>query len=190
MMRRNVVLSLGADSAGALDRWTGRLASLQSRVLAVETDNRLDRHEWLRLADGRLLKADALDHVAAHDLVGAQDVAWDVAGAAVEFDLTARETAALAAAVGRRAERLVDPELLEFMTAAYQAFRIGQARLSAEMCAGDAGEAERWRLRATTLENKLQDLLQQHSRGTTRGAGPFDKAPERTAAGTIVAHQG
>ncbi len=90
MARRNIELALGAGARGARTHvtWT----RLQLRVHRVRTDNRLDRGEWLRLRDGRLIKTDALDHHQGHDLIGCQDPAWDVAGAVVEFGLDDDQT--------------------------------------------------------------------------------------------------
>jgi hypothetical protein len=97
---------------------------LQQLVRPVRTDGRLHEHEWLRLPDGRLLKADALDHHRAHDLVGAQDIAWDAAGAVVELGLKAA---------------LGDPHLTAFYRVAYCAFQIGAHSLGNSM----SPEAER-----------------------------------------------
>ena len=41
------------------------------------------------LKDPTLLKTDALDHSEGHDLIGCQDIAWDVVGAATELELSA-----------------------------------------------------------------------------------------------------
>ena len=43
-------------------------------------------HEWIRTTSG-WIKTDALDHHNDHLLPGNQDIAWDIAGAAVEFGL-------------------------------------------------------------------------------------------------------
>lgn len=106
----------------------------------METDNRCLAHEWLQTPDGRLLKADALDHHAAHDLVGCQDIAWDVAGSAIELGLPVGELAAL---VSHAAGRPVDPELIAFLAPCYLAFRIGCHRLTAEMLPDWPEEAAR-----------------------------------------------
>jgi hypothetical protein len=87
-------------------------------VRPVETDNRLQRWEWLAVGD-RLFKADALDHCAAHDLIGCQDIAWDIAGAAVEFELSPAERQWLTCRIG------ADPELVAVLTPCYLAFQIG-----------------------------------------------------------------
>ncbi|HEX8470185.1 MAG TPA: hypothetical protein VF633_03655, partial [Brevundimonas sp.] len=85
---------------------------------------------WLRSADGGLLKADALDHDVEHDLIGPQDLAWDVAGAAVELGFSAT---ALAAQTALISGRTIDPDLLVFLTPCYMAFRLGAARMAQRM---------------------------------------------------------
>lgn len=126
MCRRNIGLALGDDAARALDRFDP--TSLASRVARIRTDNKLDREEWLRLGDGRLLKTDALDHHQGHDLIGSQAVEWDVAGAIDEFGLDSDDIARLigSAAIG------VDEDLLGFCRLAYAAFRLGQSTLAGD----------------------------------------------------------
>jgi hypothetical protein len=181
MARRNVGLALGETPAEALDQWVRELPPLSARVRRVRTDNRLDPHEWLRLPDGTLLKSDALDHHQAHDLVGAQDAAWDVAGATVEFDLDPRETAWLAGEVAGAAGWLVDPGLLEFMTTAYAAFRLGQASLSADMADGDPAEQRRIAAACERYERRLRTLLPLQSHGSIPRKSAVGLAAERTA---------
>ena len=55
-------------------RWTlcPAAAGLERCVRRIETDNRMHAHEWLVRPDGSLLKADAVDHCEAHDLIGAR----------------------------------------------------------------------------------------------------------------------
>jgi len=173
MTRRNVEVALGTEASARLAHWEQRLASLAGRVSRVRTDNRMDAHKWLRLPGRRLLKTDALDHHCAHDLVGAQDMAWDVAGAAVEFDLDPRERRFLAAEAGRAARRLVDPELLDLMTLAYLAFRLGEARLTCLEAA------------SASYERRLRQLLLERSSPSKPRESAFGGHAERTAAGTI-----
>jgi hypothetical protein len=91
----------------------------------VYTDGRLHPWEWLRGADGRLIKTDALDHACAHDLIGAQDAAWDIAGAAVEFDLTDNEIQRLRNHVEREAGVAITTPTLEAHLIYYPAFQAG-----------------------------------------------------------------
>lgn len=137
----NVAEGVGPDAAKALSSWRGRLERLQAQVRPVAIDGRLHAWEWLRTIDGRLLKTDAVDHHLAHDLVGCQDIAWDLAGAAVEFRLDANEAAALQAEVGRRLSRRWDADFLQFMRLAYAAFQMG--RNSMAQRTSSAGEGLR-----------------------------------------------
>nr|WP_255636255.1 hypothetical protein [Azospirillum sp. 412522] len=124
MARTNIGEALGDEQAKALDGWTAdELARLAAGLRRVVTDNRLHRWEWLRLPDGRLMKTDALDHAAAHDLIGCQDIAWDVAGGIVEFDLSDSEVGALCRAIEGAVP--LDRRLLAFYMPCYIAFQIG-----------------------------------------------------------------
>lgn len=160
MARHNAGQAMGEEWARRVERGTEGLEGFEHRLRRIETDNRLHAWEWLLLPDGRLLKADALDHHAAHDLVGCQDVAWDVAGAVCELGLK-QELSTLLAAVEGGAGRVVDPGLVALLTPCYLAFQLGACAM-AERAAPDAGEAARLRaaagryaeaLRRTLLEN-------------------------------------
>lgn len=121
----------------------------------VQVDGRLHAHEWLRLPDGRLLKADALDHHRSHDLVGCQDIAWDQAGAVVELGMPLPSA---------------KPNLEAFYRVAYCAFQIGAHTLGkgmsppAEQARLDAAIA-RYRLALVDAVEHLRDVDQTLSRG-------------------------
>lgn len=134
MVRRNL-----PELAG----WSPPVKALQPLVRAVRTDGRLHAHEWLRLPSGRLLKADALDHHRGHDLVGAQDIAWDEAGAAVELGI------ALPSA---------NPPLAAFYRVAYCAFQIGAHVLGSGM--SPAAEAPRHAAALRRYRSALVDAVE------------------------------
>lgn len=98
---------------------------IDEKMFRVDTDNRLHMWEWLITPDGRMLKTDALDHSGAHDLVGCQDIGWDVAGACVEFGLTPLERLKLAKIVEREARHELTEDLLTSLEACYLGFQIG-----------------------------------------------------------------
>lgn len=139
MARVNVAERFGEDVAARLDPWRDRLPEVARRVRRVVTDNRMHAWEWLALPDGRVLKADAPDHHAAHDLIGAQDIAWDAVGAAVEWELSAAERELLEGRLDPRPDRLV----LDFYRPCYPAFQMGYYAMAA-----DAQPAEAARSRA------------------------------------------
>jgi hypothetical protein len=107
-----------------LHQWLERARQLEARVQPTMTDGRLHRWEWLVGPDDRILKADAVDHCAGHDLIGCQDMAWDVAGAIVEHDLSEDEGSALVSEMARSGAP-VDGELLAFLRPCYLAFQLG-----------------------------------------------------------------
>ena len=157
MAVHNTRLALGDAAATALESRLRGAGAVEALVQRVRTDNRLHRWEWFVTDDGRLLKADALDHCAAHDLVGCQDIAWDVAGAIVEFDLTASEQERLCAEVERAAGEPVRRDLLAFLLPCYLAFQLGAWTLAAD-AVGDT-EAERVREAARSYEARLHTWL-------------------------------
>jgi hypothetical protein len=159
MARRNTALGLSESLAERLGAWQRDLAALQSQVRAVRTDNRLHAWEWLQMPDGRLLKTDALDHHAAHDLIGCQDVTWDVAGATVEFALSDNETAGLCRIIERITHRPVHPRLLAFSAIGYAAFQLGYWSLAADALVG-CPEADRTRAAAGAYARTLERLLE------------------------------
>ena len=108
--------------------------------------------------DGRLLKCDALDHHAAHDLVGCQDIAWDIVGACVELPLSSAGQARLMAIVAQEAGRPVDRELLAFLTPCYLAFQLGAAAMAAD-AAYDLDEGGRLRRSGARYAAQLQNVL-------------------------------
>ncbi len=140
MARANAAEILGDAAAARLDAWAGRLPDLARRGRPVAIDGRLAPHEWLHDGAGLPLKTDALDHCCGHDLVGCQDIAWDVAGAAAEWDLSDAEVEALRAAVERGGARC-DPGLVAFFRLAYPAFRAGALAMARDREEG--AEADR-----------------------------------------------
>lgn len=167
MIRRNVAVESGREPA--LDTFSRRVDDLERRIVRVRTDNKLDRQEWLRTSGGALIKTDPLDHHQAHDLIGCQDVAWDVAGAVVEFGLDGDAAASLIAMVEESGGRAVDRDLLSFYRIAYPAFRLGQARL-AQASISDPHEHARLDAVVDRYAAELQHLLE--STGSRLGTIP------------------
>ena len=132
----NIAERLGEAAAAAWRHGPGQLDRLPA-PRPVRTDNRLHGWEWLRKPDGSLIKTDATDHHRSHDLVGCQDIAWDVAGACVEFGLSIDEVGSLEAAGAFR----VDRTLLAWTIPVYLAFQIGLWTMAAQQAGGR--EAER-----------------------------------------------
>ena len=140
MAQVNVEEALGAEAARRLPPPPN---TVRPRVY---NDARLHVWEWRVRPDGRLLKTDAVDHCAAHDLIGAQPLDWDRAGAVVEHELTAEEAAPLGP---------VHP----FWIAAYAAFQLGLWSLAEDALGGWPEEAARCRRQAERYAARLRAEL-------------------------------
>ncbi|MBP1884290.1 hypothetical protein [Sinorhizobium mexicanum] len=121
----NTKEALGTAAALRLKALLGNAERYERFLKPVDTDNRLHRWEWLAGGDRGFLKTDALDHSAAHDLVGRQDIAWDLAGAGVELGLSVEQLADLRAVVSEGCSRDLNPNLQAVLELCYLAFQLG-----------------------------------------------------------------
>jgi hypothetical protein len=142
MLRANSVEALGDEVAAAADAVAALAPRIASRLRPIAVDGKLEPWEWLRTPDGRLLKIDGFQHADGHDLAGAQDVAWDVAGATVELGLDEAGAAELARRVELAARVELTSESIRFHEVAYLALRVARWTFAAQ-CEGDAGERRR-----------------------------------------------
>lgn len=156
MLQRNVEQALGAALRRRFDVFERSLEQLEEGLQPCRTDNRMHRWEWLTTPDGTLLKADALDHHATHDLIGAQDPLWDLVAARYELALDQAQFSALRDRVARALGRDWSDTQTRFFSAAYLAFQCGAATLAADVSPkADAlrlrSEAQRYARALTTI---------------------------------------
>ena len=122
MVKVNAGEALGPGAAAAVVR---RLERERARVASgpvIAGDGRMLPHEWIQGAT-RLVKTDALDHHDDHFFPGAQDPAFDLAGAIAEMNLDRGGADEL---VARYAALATDPDVRErlpFYEAVYAAWR-------------------------------------------------------------------
>jgi len=102
---------------------------LNAPCRVVIPDNRLMPHNWIRAGD-RLLKLNAAAHGDDHFMPGPTDIAWDLAGAIVEWDLNARAAGYLIARYRRTSGDDPRSRLLDYLLA-YSMFRTGYCRMAA-----------------------------------------------------------
>jgi hypothetical protein len=156
MTAHNAGLALGEAYAGRA-RAATRLAAALEAAPVCHVDGRMQPHEWVR-GPGGLVKTDAVAHGDDHFLPGAQDAAWDVAGACVEWQLPPEARARFVAAYRDAAGDPTIDERLRFHEAAYLAFRLGYATLGARGLGGHA-EAARLGAAAAGYAERLRALL-------------------------------
>jgi hypothetical protein len=109
----------------------------------VICDGRMSPHEWIQCADGRLMKVDGCKDGDDHFLPGPTDIAWDLAGAIVEWDMD-RDAAEYL--LGKfRAKSGRSTEKVAGFVLAYGIFRASYCKMA---WMGTAVEAEKPRLQS------------------------------------------
>jgi hypothetical protein len=136
-------------------RWTER---------PVELDARMQPHEWVQTVTG-FLKCDAIDHHDDHFLPGCQDIAWDVAGATLEFGLNAQERRFFLDRYRRLSHDTSISLRLPHYAIAYLAFRLGYATLASEVLGEAADDGRRFQQEAA----RYRYLLLEESGVTSAG---------------------
>jgi len=153
MATRNITLGLG-------EQWGERAAALEGmrRVYEsgtpVEVDGRMHPVEWLLTKKG-YRKVDALDHHSDQFFPSSQDMAWDIASAIVEFDMSPMESRYLVSKYSASAKDAVDCDRLRLHMIAYLAFRLGYASFAAEELAGTP-EGPRFSRKAALYAGRLK----------------------------------
>jgi hypothetical protein len=94
-------------------------------------------HEWIRTSGG-YLKTDAVHHHDDHFFPGCQDIAWDVAGTCLEFNLGPRERQQLIERYRLLSGDSTIAARLPLHALTYLAFRLGYATLAATTLGPDS----------------------------------------------------
>ncbi len=129
----------------------------------VAVDGRMLPHEWVRTSGGALVKADALDHHDDDFLPCCRDIAWDVAGTIVEFELSANRAVELTRRYRALSGDATIDQRLPFYVTAYLAYRIGYTSLAQESL-GDSDEGRRFRALHTRYRRSLEAHAALHPR--------------------------
>ena len=126
----------------------------------LTTDGRMNPHEWILNDSGQLIKTDGVDHGDNHFFPGPCDIAWDLAGAVVEWQLGSDASNFLVDQFRRRSGVNVSPELSLYKLA-YSVFRLGFCKMAVSTV---KGSTEELRLLNAYRQYRAiaQDLLQTH----------------------------
>jgi hypothetical protein len=123
----------------------------------VVADSRMMPHEWVVEEGGTLLKLDAAAHGDDHFYPGPTDIAWDLAGAIVEWNLDGDTIDLLISEYLRASCDQVVRRLPGYLVA-YCVFRLALAS-SAQMSVPDQREVVRFQAEAFGYHDKLSKLL-------------------------------
>ena len=121
-------------------------------------DGRMQPHEWVKAADGTIIKTDGDTHGDDHFLPGPTDIAWDLAGAIVEWEMDADAEEALLA---RYASLTGDDPRgrIDAYIAAYAVFRSSYCTMAAHALRGTR-EEEGLQRAAARYRRSLQDRVE------------------------------
>jgi len=122
------------------------------------TDGRMQPHEWITDAGGRLLKTDACAHGNDHFFPGPCDIAWDIAGVAVEWDLSPDALQRLLSFYRQLTGDDTSKRLPVFILA-YNVFRLGWCRMAMSSVAGTPDEFGIHRAYAEYRERAEMEIL-------------------------------
>jgi hypothetical protein len=132
----------------------------------VELDGRMLAHEWIRTSAG-YLKVDAMDHHDDHFFAGCQDIAWDLAAAAVELTLDRTAEQHLVERYRTLSGDQTIAERLPLYSIAYLAFRLGYTRLAADVV-GESDDGKRFMSNSHRYAGLLSRRLNALSMAGTR----------------------
>jgi hypothetical protein len=145
-------------------------------------DNRTSPHHWLFAKDGRFLKLDAAIHGDDHFFPGPCDIAWDLAGVIVEWELAA-SACELFLAEYRRSSGDDPAHRIRDYALAYAIFRLAWAKMAAASVTGTEEEARLLRdyRRYRKFIQRLSGCRTRQSRRPPAAARPH-AAQEKSAA--------
>lgn len=130
--------------------------SLPQEVFAtgttVVTDGRMQPYEWIAPADGSVLKTDGVSHGDDHFFPGPCDIAWDLAGIAVEWQLDPAAQEFLLAEFRRLTGIDKSNHMRRYMLA-YAVFRLGFCKMAISTV---RGTPEEQRLRSSYQCYRIQ----------------------------------
>jgi len=98
-------------------------------VSPVITDARMQPHEWIR-GPNALIKIDGVSHGDDHFFPGPVDIAWDIAGTILEWNLSEQAAVFFLTSYQRASGDDVRPRLKEYLLA-YAIFRLGWCSMAA-----------------------------------------------------------
>ncbi len=101
----------------------------------VIADGRMQPHEWILEADGSMLKTDSGSHGDDHFFPGPTDIAWDLAGAIVEWQMDEAQRECFLDLYRRAGGDDPQSRTHDYLIA-YTAFRAGYCRMAANAMSG------------------------------------------------------
>jgi len=132
---------------------------------SVLVDGRMQPHEWIS-AD-RIFKTDSVDHGDNHFFPGPCDIAWDLAGAAIEWHMAA-DTIQIFLSLFQKFSGIDASERLPIYMLAYSVFRLGFCKMAISTALGD--DVDRLRQAFLRYRRLAIELLRSHPQSSRNPA--------------------
>jgi len=123
----------------------------------ILVDGRMQPHEWVWIAPDKFLKTDGIDHGDNHFFPGPCDIAWDLAGIAIEWQLRPPALRRLLQEFERQSGIDASPGLPAYLLA-YAVFRMSFCRMARDS-AGGSDEQPRLTLAYDRYRSEVAKLL-------------------------------
>jgi hypothetical protein len=131
MLGFNALHEFGMEIDGEMDEF--------STGAPILTDGRMQPHEWIRGTDGQIVKVDPYTHGDDHFFPGPTDIAWDLAGAIVEWSLD-DHAAEFFLSEFRRISGLDRSKAIGLYSLAYTVFRVAYWKMALSTVASSPEE--------------------------------------------------
>lgn len=122
----------------------------------VVADGRMQPHEWLLTGTGQILKTDSGGHGDDHFFPGPVDIAWDLASAIVEWQMSPRTMRAFLEMYRRASGDNAEKRIADYITA-YTVFRCAYCLMAANAMQGTE-EHQRLEIAAAFYRSRLLHL--------------------------------
>jgi len=153
MILQNTTEGLGSEWVENAQRVIKQFPSSSYQHNVVAIDGHVMSHEWIKTENG-FKKVDSLEHWSDQFFIGCQNIAWDIAGFIIEFELEEKMKRKLVDHYIRLTNDVDIESRLPFYLTAYCAFRIGYITL-ANLSVPDTKEKERF----AVLKRKFREFL-------------------------------
>lgn len=153
MILQNTTEGLGSEWVENAQRVIKQFPSSSYQHNVVAIDGHVMSHEWIKTENG-FKKVDSLEHWSDQFFIGCQNIAWDIAGFMIEFELEEKMKRKLVDHYIRLTNDVDIESRLPFYLTAYCAFRIGYITL-ANLSVPDTKEKERF----AVLKRKFREFL-------------------------------
>ena len=133
-------------------------------------DGRMQPHEWILSDSGKLFKCDAVSHGDDHFFPGPTDIVWDLAGATVEWNLSADASDFLLDRFSHLTRRNVRKRFEKYLVA-YSVFRMSMCKMAVPTTA-DNSERARLTRDYSRYRTTVERLLRLSGVGPSEVANP------------------